>query len=141
MSNVAPAYEKQSNASIMEWNATQLLPTLLHLQARVGEFRMASKWEIGWRYRATPRKKKGTEGETQIRRKTTWSPPHGPSLRKQSHVSIMEEWKGPNQLLPAVPADTDRRVPNGIRMGDRIEVQKLEQNHGVRNSRKGNCIA
>ncbi len=31
------------------------------------------------------------------------------------------------QLLPAAPAGTDRRVPNGIRMGDRIEVQSLKQ--------------
>ena len=31
------------------------------------------------------------------------------------------------QFLPAAPAGTDRRVPNGIQMGDRIEVQKLEK--------------
>ena len=35
--------------------------------------------------------------------------------------------RNPTQLLPAAPAGTDRRVPNGIQMGDRMEAQKLEQ--------------
>jgi hypothetical protein len=56
--------------------------------------------------------------------------PHGPNLRKQSHASIMK--RNPTQLLPAAPAGTDRRVPNGIRMGDRIEVQNRAEFNGKR---------
>ena len=35
-------------------------------------------------------------------------------------------WVSP-ECLPAAPAGTDRRVPNGIQIGDMIEVQSLEQ--------------
>ena len=42
--------------------------------------------------------------------------------------NMQESWKGiHHKLLPAAPAGADRRVPNGIRMGDRIGVQSLEQ--------------
>ena len=44
------------------------------------------------------------------------------------------------ESLPAPTAGTDRRVPNGIRYGDVIGVQSLEQEGRTDKSVRGGCI-